>query len=349
MFIRRSLPVSVILAIILTLVLSVSGASAQTTTEVRLGGSVVFRDADASSDSLTIALTSVPQPAAGHAYEGWLISADGAVLSTGVLTVTSGGSMSGQYVSPSGDDLLAKFGTFAISQEPSPDLDPAISGVIYADNIAADVYPQVVALVTDSVKGLRDQAALLAVTMSAAQDGADLATKQAHAGKVAAIADSIAVHGTSAIAAINNAIAAADESTVQVCDDGTAVKKQIVDCNATAAKAAVNKVTTMAAQAKSNAAAVVSATADNTTVRLRLESGDISATGALDNAKVAYLKSQDIGKLIPIKGAAAVPPSVGDEIVPMLGFVTLLVGLLCTVFGGMMIMRRRASLGLNKV
>ena len=69
MFTRRMLPVSILLTLVLTLMVTAS-VSAQ---EADLGGEAVFRDADAASDSLVMNFSDVPALAESSAYEGWLI------------------------------------------------------------------------------------------------------------------------------------------------------------------------------------------------------------------------------------------------------------------------------------
>ena len=114
MFIRRTLRNSIIVAMLAGLLATFATASAQTT----LGGSVTFRDSAAQSDSLVVALTGVPLPAAGTQYEGWLVSAAGDKLSTGVLAVTPVGSVDHTYVNPSGTNLISQYPTFVITSEP---------------------------------------------------------------------------------------------------------------------------------------------------------------------------------------------------------------------------------------
>ena len=122
MFTRRMLPVSILLTLVLTLMVTAS-VSAQEVDD--LGGSAVFRDAAAASDSLVMSFSDVPAPPEGSAYEGWLLDSAGGKLSVGILNRSGTGDIVETYVSPSGANLLATYSRFAISIEPVPDPDPA--------------------------------------------------------------------------------------------------------------------------------------------------------------------------------------------------------------------------------
>jgi len=170
MFTRRKLSISVALMLALTLLMSLS-ASAQAPA---LGGEASFRDANAASDSLVVDFTGATVLSHGSTYEGWLIDADDNKLSTGRLG--RGPFLQGEYVSPSGADLLARYGVFAITVEPLDDPDPAPSGVIaYGAATRGAVLSHVSALVGEggAATALRDQAAQVLAYAEAAN--ADMA------------------------------------------------------------------------------------------------------------------------------------------------------------------------------
>ncbi len=85
--------------------------------------------------AITVTLNAVPLPAAGAAYEGWLINDRGSVQqSIGIIDVVADGtegtgSGSLTYRSP-GEDLIASYDKLVITAEPVPDDDPAPSDVI---------------------------------------------------------------------------------------------------------------------------------------------------------------------------------------------------------------------------
>ena len=174
MFTRRKLSISVAFVLTLTLLMSLS-ASAR---EPALDGIASFRDANAASDSLVIDFScppdeiddfgrEVPQPCTlatqlghGSTYEGWLIDADDNKVSTGRLG--RGPYLQGEYVSPSGADLLAGYSTFVITVEPLDDPDPGPSGVIaYGAATRGAVLSHVSVLLGENgvATQLRDQAA----------------------------------------------------------------------------------------------------------------------------------------------------------------------------------------------
>ncbi len=86
-------------------------------------------DEDTLNDSITYELVNVDPLAGGMAYESWLVSDDGkTTMSTGVMEVSEGNSISHTYTSETGDDLLAMFSVVVITIEPAPDDDPEHSG-----------------------------------------------------------------------------------------------------------------------------------------------------------------------------------------------------------------------------
>src|SRR5215831_17536022 len=78
-------------------------------------GSVRFRDGQAHSDKITIRLTKATPPAGGYHYEAWLISDDGQThIDIGQINLDAEGSALLDWVSPSGENLLARYNRFAI-------------------------------------------------------------------------------------------------------------------------------------------------------------------------------------------------------------------------------------------
>lgn len=114
------------------------------TERTRLGGNAHFRDANATSDSLVIDFTGASTLSHGSTYEGWLIDAGNNGVSTGRLG--RGPFLQGEYVSPSGTNLLAHYSTFVITVEPLDDPDPSPSGIVaYTYEALAGVLEQTVA------------------------------------------------------------------------------------------------------------------------------------------------------------------------------------------------------------
>ena len=140
MLMRRKLPVSILIAGMLTFI-AVLGVGAQ---QADLEGSANFRDSNAVSDSLVLALTGVPAPPSGSVYEGWLKGGSGALVSTGVLSHSIEGVVNHTYQSPTNANLLATYSQFVITEEPASDPDAATPGtVIWSDTVPAGVFPHI--------------------------------------------------------------------------------------------------------------------------------------------------------------------------------------------------------------
>lgn len=103
-------------------------------------GTAIISDDAALSDSITVSMSGVTAPAEGSAYEGWLVSDDGSTkLSTGVMTVGADGSISHTFGSASdgytGENLIASYSSFIITEEPSPDTDPMASDTVVFNHV----------------------------------------------------------------------------------------------------------------------------------------------------------------------------------------------------------------------
>ena len=186
--------IAILLAVLLFSLVPASVALAQEPVQISadaepVGTAIVF-DSAALGDAAIITLTNVTPPAAGRAYEGWFVSDDGAVkLSTGVMTIASDGTASHGYLSPTGDNLIALYNKFLITDEPVPDPDPGPSGiVVYSDQIPLSAMVHIRHLLADWPVGtdvgiltnlqLQLQAAVLHAEL--AQSSTDLETLQTH-------------------------------------------------------------------------------------------------------------------------------------------------------------------------
>ncbi len=331
MFTRRKLSISVALMLTLTLLMTLS-ASAQAPA---LGGGAHFRDANAASDSLVVDFTGATVLSQGSTYEGWLIDADDNKLSTGRLG--RGPFLQGEYVSPGGADLLARYGVFAITVEPLDDPDPAPSGVFaYGAATRGAVLSRITALVGEggAATAVRDQAEQ-ALAYAEAGD-ADMA-----AGMLDGIVDS--ARDASAIASdlLFSSASGGDENV----DD---VANEIIDAS--------NNVMRLAGEVRDAASRASSASgieAQQETKNLlawatRLYSGTEQDGQALDQvtrieespygAVHLYELSQDLGAFRPNVGA---PPATGDSLVPMVALVALVLGAAFVLSGGLVVFRSR--------
>lgn len=122
---------SVILGLALLLALPIGLALAQEGTIQGSGTAVISDGADGSLSSvITYEMAGVTAAKSGTAYEGWLISDNGAVkLSTGVMTVAVNSTIKHTYTSPKGENLIGGYDKVAVTVEPAPDPDPGPSGV----------------------------------------------------------------------------------------------------------------------------------------------------------------------------------------------------------------------------
>lgn len=339
MFIRRKLSISVALVLALTLLMSLTASAAKPA----LGGTASFRDANAASDSLVINFTGAATLSHGSTYEGWLIDADDNKVSTGRLG--RGPYLQGEYVSPSGADLLARYGTFVITVEPLEDPAPGPSGVIaYGAANSGAVLSHISVLVGKSgaATALRDQAGAALAYATAAYEAESLADTQANAAMAAGMVDGIVAQAREASAVAGDLLfsgASGDDENV----DDTA--NNLID--------ATNNVVRLAGEMRDAAARVEAASASDVATNVetenlflwanRLYNGtveDSEAEGDPSNggAVAVYETAQDLGAFRPGVGA---PPATGDSMVPTVALLALVLGAAFVLSGGLMVFRTR--------
>jgi hypothetical protein len=112
-----------------TTTIAATGTPAPTQTSAPLAeGRVTFRNKLAVADQLVLTMQGITPPPAGLVYEGWLIADDGVTeISSGVFEVGTDGSVNYTWTSPSGENLIAEYTSFAITLEPADDSDPGPS------------------------------------------------------------------------------------------------------------------------------------------------------------------------------------------------------------------------------
>ncbi len=347
MFTRRMLPVSILLTLVLTLMVTAS-VSAQEVED--LGGSAVFRDAAAASDSLVMSFSDVPAPPEGSAYEGWLLDSAGGKVSVGILTRSGTADIDETYVSPSGENLLATYSRFAISIEPVPDPDPATPGPIaYSDAIPAGVFPHVGHLIVawapnpDSkgiAVGFREQMGVAATHADLAADSSTLADKQKHAQHVINIVEGLGGPGDG-FGVLNYG---ADLIKHAQFSKDAAPEDDSVGDGADDAIAATETAIVFAERARDEAAVAVDSGTSEFRLGIALANMVSLTDGGVNDAEAAYVASQDIALLEAQAGEGeAPPPDVGDPLVPTVAIAALLVGLLLTGAGGLLVFRRRQT------
>jgi hypothetical protein len=82
-------------------------------------GAAHFRDKLATADLFTLELRNVPASSEGEAYQAWLLSDDGTAASLGALTVNPDGSVSLEWNSPTGENLLSRYSRVQVTLEPA--------------------------------------------------------------------------------------------------------------------------------------------------------------------------------------------------------------------------------------
>ena len=353
MFTRRMLPVSILLTLILTLMVTAS-VSAQEADD--LGGSAVFRDANAASDSLVMSFSDVPSLDDGSAYEGWLLDSAGGKVSVGILNRSGTGDIEQTYVSPSGENLAASYSRFAISIEPVPDPDPETPGPIaYSDAIPSGAFTHLGHLVVafspnpdgkGIAVGFREQMAVASVHANLAQRSASLADQQKHSQHVINIIEGSG--GANYDASPGNPgdgfgvlnYGADLIKHAQLAKDAAPEDDSVGDGADDAIEAAESAI---ASAERARDEALVAVTAGTSEFRMEVAlSNQVSLTDSgVDDAEAAYTASQDIGLFEALAGGA--PPGVGDPLVPTAAMVALLAGLLLTGAGGLLVFRRRQT------
>ena len=346
MFTRRMLPVSILLTLVLTLMVTAS-VSAQEAED--LGGGAVFRDADAASDSLVMNFSDVAALPEGSAYEGWLLDSEGGKVSVGILVRSGTADIVQTYVSPSGENLAATYSRFAISVEPVPDPDPSTPGPIaYSDAVPPTVFPHVGHLVVawpsnpdgkGIAVGFLEQMEVASIHANLAADSSTLADKQKHAQHVINIVEGLGSPGDG-FGVLNYG---ADLIKHAGFSKSAAPEDESVGDGADAAIAAAESGVTFAERA--SAAAAVAVDSGTSEFRLGIELANmvsLTANGVSD-AKAAYIASQDIALFEGLAGERDAPPAVGDPLVPAAAMAALLVGLLLTGAGGLLVFRRRQT------
>ena len=339
MFIRRKLSISVALVLALTLLMSLS-ASAR---EPALGGTASFRDANAASDSLVIDFTDAATLSLGSTYEGWLIDADDNKISTGRLG--RGPFLQGEYVSPGGADLLARYSTFVITVEPLEDADPGPSGIIsYGAATPGAVLSHISRLVGENgvATALRDEAANALAHAEAAYESESLADTQRHAALAVANLDDIVANAREASAVVGDMLFSGAHRDDEDIED---TANNLID--------AANNVIRLAGEVRDAAASVEAAAASDVATKVetenlylwanRLYNGTVQDSEAEDDpssggARAAYETAQDLGAFRPALGA---PPATGDSLVPTIALLALVLGAAFILSGGLMVFRTR--------
>jgi hypothetical protein len=346
MFTRRRLQITMALTLLFAMLISATAANAQAVT---LGGTATIRDASGSalgaSNSLVLALTDAPSAGVGFRYEGWLISSTGAKISVGTF---NGPSINGTWVSPTDENLAAKYGQLVLTKEPVPDPDPATPGeAAFSATITAGVLGSFQSLLTSSTStatgngiavALHGQATVASAHAVLSQSASALADKQSHAQHVINAIDGLGAPGDTV-----GILAYADDAKTQAvaAKANDADNTQVV-AGANAVIAAADRVIDRAGLAKTNAQSVIAASSTGLLTDVAASNVSSLSGQMVSAAADLYSAAQDMGAFVPASGAVVTPPSAGDELVPMIALLALAAGVIFTG-GGFAMLRRRGA------
>jgi len=309
-------------------------------------GTVVVSDGGAMSDKVTFSMSGVSMPESGMAYEGWLANSSGdEKVSTGLMTVMPGGSISHSWIAPDGANLLALYDTVIITVEPVPDDDPAPSEVIaFSNTLSSDLIDPVRELVGREQAVVPMLQAQISAAMGKIRDAQAADTTDAlHAATQEAVDIIDAEDGIIALAS----------TTEELGSDvyQAALNALVRDACECVMKSGEN-IQAWANAAKEDAAAVMAENDLNTAkTLLNIVNGKLmAAANGIDAAEMggasdAYTHAQKIATFTlpaPMEAAAAAP-SVGDAYVPAAMHIMLIAALALLIGGGALLYRARRT------
>ena len=307
-------------------------------------GTVVVSDGGAMSDKITFSMSGVSVPESGMAYEGWLAnSGSDEKVSTGLMTVMPGGSISHSWSDPDGANLLALYDTVIITVEPVPDDDPAPSEVIaFSNTLSSDLLDPVRELVVGEQAVVPMLQAQISAAMGKIRDAQAADTADAlHAATQEAVDIIDAEDGIIALALATEELGSDVYQAAM-----NALVKDACEC---VMKSGEN-IQAWATAAKEDAAAVMAEDDLNTAkTLLNIVNGKlIAAANGIDassmgGASDAYTHAQKIATFTlpaPMEAVAAAP-SVGDAYVPTAMQIMLFAALTLLIGGGALLYRSR--------
>jgi hypothetical protein len=370
----------VLVAFVLLMALPTGVVLAQDVTGI---GTATISDDAFFSDAVTYEMTGVTIPEEETAYEGWLVSDDGAtLLSTGVMVVDDNGNVNHTFTSSSGENLIRNYSQVRISIEPVPDTDTAPSGTYaFQSQIGATDLLQTRALVADSpADSGKGTATKLVDQLEAAHLEASSIASRSTTATISEINDSIerVVNAIEGPNGSNYADHDAD-GTIESVGDGIGAIPHANDVITTASTAESAHGATAQGNAQSSIdfmnLAVSKAAADvigGTESGARLNVGQVA--GLVDNAlngldadldgtisgsgeagaRQAYREAQLIGTSVLVGGAVTTTtpdpvvvtpalPTTGDNTIPMLAQAGMAVAVILILSGGLLMARERRS------
>ena len=339
-------------------------------------GTAVIWDDAALSDAITFTMTGVTSPAAGTAYEGWLVSDDGTVkLSTGIITVAADGSVDDTFDSSSegntGQNLIHNYDKVLITVEPVPDSDPGPSGVVaFSAQIPAATMAHIRHLLTDWPEGTgvgiltnlqtNLEGAIFHANLAKNSDTLDAKIPQTHHVINAIEGDGGANYdiafGDLAGDSIGVLRHAADRShagfaaSTDVDDAALAAQAALVEASGANASAAAGLARDQALKVLTSnlsLANIFLGPGANTVLTL-LDTALNGIEGGDGGAKQAYVDAQLMATYVLEAGAATTvvappPETVGDPTIPLLAQIVLITSVIFLGAGGLLALKGRRS------
>ena len=347
-------------SLVLLMSLPVGQLMAQDTVVVNGTGTASISDGSSRSDSVTITMTGVDQPASGKQYNGWLVSDDSSSnLNLGVVKVDASGGVSHSFSSSAGDNLISSYSKLMLTEEAAGTTPATPAGLsVFSHQIPTGAVAHVRSLLSDSVD-LQTQLASAQSSISAASAATTITDVQSNV--------------TTAITAIDAAIALSSDNANAGLASAAAPNDATITAQATLVDINLANATTFANQAKTEAQAILALTAidplGSTSVALdrvasilgAAQNGlDANVDGTVESisgegaSAQAYSEAQGMTKFTlasgvkealveaPVEVVEATPaPSVGDAAIPLLAQISLVTSVALMLIGGLMLIVRR--------
>jgi hypothetical protein len=247
-------------------------------------------------------------------------------------------------MSPSNENLASTYVQLIFTKEPVVDPDTATAGAAaFSATITAGVLGPFRGLLASSsttasgngvAVALHGQATIAAAHAILSQGSTTLALMQTHAQHVINVIDGLGGPGDSV-----GILSYANEAKTQV----ASAKASDPDyAGGDAVIAAADRVIDRAGIAKSNALSVINASTKNFLADVAAANVTSMSEQMVSTAAVLYAAAQDMGEFVPVDGSVPTPPSAGDELVPMMGLLALIAGMVLAS-GGFAMLRRRGA------
>ena len=304
-------------------------------------GTAVVSDGNAMSDVLTVMMEDATQPDDGMHLVAWLLSDDGEMkMNVGALSVDANGDVSHTYVSPSGANLLADYGQFAITMESNPAASDASGDPVLIGYMAGEANLEVarMLLIESDEDPMAGSITQLRAQVSAALDNANMARAAESQGDL----DKYAQMAIDVIDADDGIVALAN-AAIMLADEAGASKVSATAGNASAWSMDAKDSLDAAMDASSLLAA--KSILSTATGLLNSALNGVDATGD-GGANQAYVAAQGLATFSieqPRPEPEPVEVEVGDSAIPMLAQLAMIAALALLAAGSAMVIKGRRS------